>query len=92
MKFIKADEQRQYIFCKNKTSVVKFLQQKFPKSFVGISLQVRNTGSPTYMSLHHYEAMPPLRSPPPAHIGGVPYSLDPSKGEPSGGRIYTVKF
>ena len=47
-----------------------------------IFFQVRTPGSPTSSSsaafLYNSD---PLGSPPPAHMGGIPYSLDPSKGE-----------
>ena len=38
--------------------------------------QVRSTGSPLSPLLYG----DPLGSPPPAHMGGLPYSLDPSRG------------
>ena len=38
--------------------------------------QVRSTGSPLSPILYG----DPLGSPPPAHMGGLPYSLDPSRG------------
>ena len=39
--------------------------------------QVRSTGSPLSPLLYG----DPLGSPPPAHMGGLPYSLDPSRGK-----------
>ena len=38
--------------------------------------QVRSSGSPLSPLLYG----DPLGSPPPAHMGGLPYSLDPSRG------------
>ena len=45
--------------------------------FFLFTLQVR-TGSPSSSAFLY--TSDPLGSPPPAHMGGIPYSLDPSKG------------
>jgi len=42
-------------------------------------LQVRSQSSSSPLSPFVYND--PLGSPPPAHMGGIPYSLDPSKGK-----------